>query len=106
MNTTIKDTKKYKVYKNEEILLQSGNHIEAAIAILTFDGRQYELRSAKTDEGTEWQLWIKTLNGKWKHASSIGYVCEESYIAALSEICDRIIHDLAYPWGFEVECLT
>ena len=105
MNTTIKDTGKYEVYKNGNVVLKSGDYVDAAIAMLTYDSRQYELRSVETDEGLKWQLWIKTINGQWSHARSVADVYTESYTIAFEGICGQITYYLAYSWGFEVGCL-
>ena len=53
MNITSTNTDKYEVYKNEDLILKSGDYIDAAIAMLTYDSRDYDLRSCETDEGYE-----------------------------------------------------
>ena len=105
MNITLNDTDKYEVYKNGNLILKSGDYIEAAIAMLTYDSQQYDLRLFKTDEGMKWELWIKTLNGRWTHARSVKDVYTESYTIALEGICGQITYYLAHAWGFEVGCL-
>ena len=105
MNTTIKDTGKYEVYKNGNVVLASGDYVDAAIEMLRYDSRQYELRSVEADEGLKWQLWIKSLNGQWSHARSVADVYSESYAIALADICGQITYCLAQGWGFEVGCL-
>jgi len=105
MNITLTDTDKYEVYKNEDLILKSGDYVEAAIAMLTYDSRDYDLRSSETDEGLKWELWIKTLNGPWRHARSVKDVYTESYTIALEGICGQITYYLAHGWGFEVGCL-
>jgi hypothetical protein len=105
MNTTFTDRGKYEIYRNGNIVLASGDYIEAAIEMLTYDSQQYELRSFQTDEGFKWQLWIKTLNGQWTHARSVADVHTYSYIIALENICGQITYSLAHSWGFEVGCL-
>ena len=105
MNITSTNTDKYEVYKNEDLILKSGDYIDAAIAMLTYDSRDYDLRSCETDEGLKWELWIKTLNGRWTHARSVKDVYTESYTIALEGICGQITYYLAHAWGFEVGCL-
>ena len=105
MNITLNDTDKYEVYKNEDLILKSGDYIDAAIAMLTYDSRDYDLRSCETDEGLKWELWIKTLNGPWRHARSVKDVYAESYTIALEGICGQITYYLSNSWGFEVGCL-
>ena len=105
MNITLNDTDKYQVYKNEDLILKSGDYIDAAIAMLTYDSRDYDLRSCETDEGLKWELWIKTLNGRWTHARSVKDIYTESYTIALEGICAQITYYLANGWGFEVGCL-
>ena len=105
MNITSTNTDKYEVYKNEDLILKSGDYIDAAIAMLTYDSRDYDLRSCETDEGLKWELWIKTLNGRWTHARSVKDVYTESYTIALEGICGQITYYLANGWGFEVGCL-
>ena len=105
MNITLTDRDKYEVYKNEDLILKSGDYIDAAIAMLTYDSRDYDLRSCETDEGLKWELWIKTLNGPWRHARSVKDIYTESYTIALEGICGQITYYLANGWGFEVGCL-
>ena len=105
MNITSTNTDKYQVYKNEELILKSGDYIDAAIAMLTYDSQDYHLSSYETDEGLKWELWIKTLNGRWTHARSVKDVYTESYTIALEGICGQITYYLAHGWGFEVGCL-
>ena len=105
MNITSTNTDKYEVYKNEDLILKSGDYIDAAIAMLTYDSRDYDLRSCETDEGLKWELWIKTLNGPWRHARSVKDIYTESYTIALEGICAQITYYLANGWGFEVGCL-
>ena len=105
MNITSTNTDKYEVYKNEDLILKSGDYIDAAIAMLTYDSRDYDLRSCETDEGLKWELWIKTLNGPWRHARSVKDVYTESYLIALEGICAQITYYLSNSWGFEVGCL-
>ena len=105
MNITSTNTDKYEVYKNEDLILKSGDYIDAAIAMLTYDSRDYDLRSCETDEGLKWELWIKTLNGPWTHLRSVQNVYTESYTIALEGICGQITYYLANSWGFEVGCL-
>ena len=105
MNITLTDTGKYEVYKNEDLILKSGDYIDAAIAMLTYDSQDYHLSSYETDEGLKWELWIKTLNGPWRHARSVKDVYTESYTIALEGICGQITYYLANGWGFEVGCL-
>ena len=105
MNITSTNTDKYEVYKNEELILKSGDYIDAAIAMLTYDSQDYHLSSYETDEGLKWELWIKTLNGPWRHARSVKDVYTESYTIALENICGQITYYLSHSWGFEVGCL-
>ena len=105
MNITSTNTDKYEVYKNEDLILKSGDYIDAAIAMLTYDSRDYDLRSCETDEGLKWELWIKTLNGPWRHARSVKDIYTESYTIALEGICAQITYYLSNSWGFEVGCL-
>ena len=105
MNITLNDTDKYEVYKNGNLILKSGDYIEAAIAMLTYDSQHYDLRLFKTEKGMKWELWIKTLNGRWTHARSVKDVYTESYTIALEGICGQITYYLANGWGFEVGCL-
>jgi hypothetical protein len=105
MNTIFTDKGKYEVYRNGNVVLASGDYVDAALQMLTYDSRQYELRSLETDEGLKWQLWIKTLNGQWSHARSVADVYSESYAIAFAEICGQITYYLAHGWGFEVGCL-
>ena len=105
MNITSTNTDKYQVYKNEELILKSGDYIDAAIAMLTYDSQDYHLSSYETDEGLKWELWIKTLNGPWRHARSVKDVYTESYTIALENICGQITYYLSNSWGFEVGCL-
>ena len=102
MNITSTNTDKYEVYKNEDLILKSGDYIDAAIAMLTYDSRDYDLRSCETDEGLKWELWIKTLNGPWRHARSVKDVYTESYTIALEGICGQITYCLAHTWGFDM----
>ena len=102
MNITSTNTDKYEVYKNEDLILKSGDYIDAAIAMLTYDSRDYDLRSCETDEGLKWELWIKTLNGPWRHARSVKDVYTESYTIALEGICGQITYCLAHSWGFDM----
>ena len=105
MNITSTNTDKYEVYKNGELILKSGDYIDAAIAMLTYDSQDYHLSSYETDEGLKWELWIKTLNGPWRHARSVKDVYTESYTIALENICGQITYYLSNSWGFEVGCL-
>jgi hypothetical protein len=105
MNITLNDTDKYEVYKNGNLVLKSGDYIDAAIAMLTYDSQEYDLRLSETDEGLKWELWIKTLNGRWTHARSVQDVYTEYYTIALEGICAEITYYLAHGWGFEVGCL-
>ena len=105
MNITSTNTDKYEVYKNEDLILKSGDYIDAAIAMLTYDSQEYHLSSYETDEGLKWELWIKTLNGPWRHARSVKDVYTESYLIALEGICAQITYYLSNSWGFEVGCL-
>ena len=105
MNITLNDTDKYELYKNGNLILKSGDYVETAIAMLTYDSQQYDLRLFKTDKGMKWELWIKTLNGPWRHARSVKDVYTESYAIALEGICGQITYYLAHAWGFEVGCL-
>ena len=105
MNITSTNTDKYEVYKNEDLILKSGDYIDAAIAMLTYDSQEYHLSSYETDEGLKWELWIKTLNGPWRHARSVKDIYTESYLIALEGICGQITYYLANGWGFEVGCL-
>ena len=105
MNITSTNTDKYEVYKNGNLILKSGDYIDAAIAMLTYDSQEYHLSSYETDEGLKWELWIKTLNGPWRHARSVQGVYTESYTIALEGICGQITYYLAHAWGFEVGCL-
>ena len=106
MDITLTDTGKYEVYKNANLILKWGDYIDAAIAMLTYDSQEYDLRLCETDEGLKcWQLWIKTLNGRWTHARSVKDIYTESYTIALEGICGQITYYLANSWGFEVGCL-
>ena len=105
MNITLADTDKYEVYKNGNLILKSGDYIDAAIAMLKYDSQEYDLRLFETEEGLKWELWIKTLNGRWTHARSVQDVYTESYTIALEGICGQITYYLAHGWGFEVVCL-
>ena len=105
MNITSTNTDKYEVYKNGNLILKSGDYIDAAIAMLTYDSQEYHLSSYETDEGLKWELWIKTLNGPWRHARSVKDIYTESYTIALEGICGQITYYLAHGWGFEVGCL-
>ena len=105
MNITSTNTDKYEVYKNGNLILKSGDYIEAAIAMLTYDSQEYHLSSYETDEGLKWELWIKTLNGRWTHARSVKDIYTESYTIALEGICGQITYYLSNSWGFEVGCL-
>ena len=102
MNITLTNTDKYEVYKNGNLILKSGDYIDAAIAMLTYDSQEYHLSSYETDEGLKWELWIKTLNGPWRHAKSVQDVYAESYIIALEGICGQITYCLAHTWGFDM----
>ena len=103
MNITLTNIDKYDVYKNENLILKSGDYIDSAIAMLTYDSQEYDLRSCETDEGLKcWQLWIKTLNGPWRHARSVQDVYTESYTIALEGICGQITYCLAHSWGFDM----
>jgi len=55
MNITLNDTDKYEVYKNGNLILKSGDYIEAAIAMLTYDSQQYDLRLFEADKGLKWE---------------------------------------------------
>ena len=105
MNNTSTNTDKYELYKNGNMILKSGDYVETAIAILTYDSQEYDLRLFETDKGMKWELWIKTLNGRWTHARSVQDVYTESYTIALEGICGQITYYLAHSWGFEVGCL-
>ena len=105
MNNTSTNTDKYELYKNGNLIIKSGDYIDIAIAILTYDSQEYHLSSYETDEGLKWELWIKTLNGPWRHARSVQDVYAESYIIALEGICGQITYYLSNSWGFEVGCL-
>ena len=105
MNITSTNTDKFDVYNNENLICKSGDYIDAAIAMLTYDSQEYHLSSYETDEGLKWELWIKTLNGRWTHARSVQDVYTESYTIALEGICGQITYCLAHSWGFEVGCL-
>ena len=100
MNITLTNTDKYEVYKNGNLILKSGDYIDAAIAMLTYDSQEYHLSSYETDEGLKWELWIKTLNGRWTHARSVKDIYTESYTIALEGICGQITYYLAHGWGF------
>ena len=103
MNITSTNTDKFDVYNNENLICKSGDYIDSAIAMLTYDSREYDLRSCETDEGLKcWQLWIKTLNGPWRHARSVKDVYTESYTIALEGICGQITYCLAHSWGFDM----
>ena len=105
MNITSTNTDKYEVYKNGNLILKSGDYIDAAISMLTYDSQEYHLSSYETDEGLKWELWIKTLNGPWRHARSVKDIYTESYLIALEGICAQITYYLSNSWGFEVGCL-
>ena len=105
MNITLTDTGKYELYKNGNLILESGSYIDTAIAMLTYDSQDYHLSSYETDDGLKWELWIKTLNGQWTHARSVQNVYTESYTIALEGICGQITYYLSHGWGFEVGCL-
>lgn len=102
MNITLADTDKYEVYKNGNLVLKYGDYIDAAIAMLRYDSQEYDLRSFENDEGLGWQLWIKTLNGRWTHARSVKDIYTESYTIALEGICGQITYCLAHSWGFDM----
>ena len=105
MNITLTDTGKYELYKNGNLILESGSYIDTAIAMLTYDSQDYDLRSSETDKGLKWELWIKTLNGQWTHLRSVQNVYTESYTIAFEGICGQITYCLSNSWGFEVGCL-
>ena len=105
MNITLTDTGKYELYKNGNLILESGSYIDTAIAMLTYKFQEYDLRSSETDKGLKWELWIKTLNGPWTHLRSVQNVYTESYTIALEGICGQITYYLSNSWGFEVGCL-
>ena len=105
MNITLTDTGKYELYKNGNLILESGSYIDTAIAMLKYKFQEYDLRSCETDKGLKWELWIKTLNGQWTHARSVKDVYTESYTIALEGICGQITYCLSNAWGFEVGCL-
>ena len=110
MNKTIINDGLYEVIRNGNIVLASGSYIDAAIAILTYDSCEYELRPIFSNRSNqvelEWYLFIKTCNSEWTQVRSINSVHTNSYDEALFLICNQITHWKATDWGFEIGCLN
>ena len=107
MNKTILNDGLYEVTRNGNIVLASGSYIDAALAMLTYAGCEYEIRPSWCDGiELEWYLFIKTCKSEWTQVRLINSVYANSYDEALFLICNQITYWKATDWGFEIGCLN